>query len=83
MKDFEIKSLLIAFNSAVFILALTGFCTDRNHSKARINQLCFKYAAKKCNFLNKGKAKLICNTLVNHNSSISAIKHHKECRKDK
>ena len=83
MKDFEIKSLLVAFNSAVFILALTGFGFNRNNNNTKINQLCFKYAAKKCNFYNKEKAELICNTLINHNSSISAIKHHKECRKDK
>jgi len=82
MKDFEIKSLLIAFNSALFILVLSGFGINRNYNTNKINQLCFKYAAKKCNFLNKDKAKLICNTLINHNSSISAIKHHKECRKD-
>ena len=78
----EIKSLFIALNSAIFILVLTGFVFNRDYKVNKINQLCFKYAAKKCNFLDKDKAKLICNTLINHNSSISAIKHHKECRKD-
>ena len=78
----EIKSLFIALNSAIFILVLTGFGINKDYKANRINQLCFKYAAKKCNFINKDKAKLICNTLVNHNFNISAIKHHKECRKD-
>lgn len=82
MKDFEIKSLFIAFNAAIFVLVLTGFCININHSAGKINQLCFKYAAKKCNFTDKDKAKLICNTLINHNSNITSIKHHKECRKD-
>ena len=78
----EIKSLFIALNSALFVLVLTGFAINRDYKTNKINQLCFKYAAKKCNFLDKDKAKLICNTLINHNSNISAIKHHKECRKD-
>ena len=82
MNSYEIKSLFIAINSAIFVLALTGFGINRNYNTNKINQLCFKYAAKKCNFTDKDKAKLICNTLINHNSSISAIKHHKECRKD-
>lgn len=82
MSNYEIKSLFIALNSAIFILVLTGFGINRNYNKNKINQLCFKYAAKKCNFVNKDKARLICNTLINHNTSISAIKHHKECRKD-
>jgi len=78
----EIKSLFIALNSAIFVLVLTGFGINRNYNTNKINQLCFKYAAKKCNFTDKDKAKLICSTLVNHNFNISAIKHHKECRKD-
>ena len=82
MKSCEIKSLFIALNSAIFVLVLTGFGINRNYNTKKINQLCFKYAAKKCNFTDKDKAKLICNTLINHNSNISAIKHHKECRKD-
>ena len=82
MSNYEIRSLFIAFNSAIFVLVLTGFGISRNHNANKINQLCFKYAAKKCNFADKDKAKLICNTLINHNSNISAIKHHKECRKD-
>ena len=82
MKSYEVKSLFISLNSAIFILVLTGFGINRNYNTDKINQLCFKYAAKKCNFTDKDKAKLICNTLINHNSNISAIKHHKECRKD-
>ena len=82
MKDTEAKSLLVAFNAAIFILVLTGFGINRNYNAERMNQLCFKYAAKKCNFSNKDKARLICNTLISHNSNISGIKHHKECRKD-
>ena len=82
MSNYEIKSLFIALNSAIFVLVLTGFGINRNYNTNKINQLCFKYAAKKCNFTDKDKAKLICNTLINHNSNISAIKHHKECRKD-
>ena len=82
MNNCEIKSLFIALNSAIFVLVLTGFGINRNYNTKKINQLCFKYAAKKCNFVDKDKAKLICNTLINHNTNISAIKHHKECRKD-
>ena len=82
MKSCEVKSLFISLNSAIFILVLTGFGINRNYNTDKINQLCFKYATKKCNFTDKDKAKLICNTLINHNSNISAIKHHKECRKD-
>ena len=82
MKEYEVKSLFISLNAAIFVLVLTGFAINRNYNTDKINQLCFKYAAKKCNFIDKDKAKLICNTLINHNSNISAIKHHKECRKD-
>ena len=82
MSNHEIKSLFITLNSAIFVLVLTGFGINRNHNTNKINQLCFKYAAKKCNFTDKDKARLICSTLINHNASISAIKHHKECRKD-
>ena len=82
MNSYEIKSLFIALNSAIFVLVLTGFGINKNYNDLRLKQLCFKYAAKKCHFKNKDKAKLICNTLVSHNFKISAIMHHKECRKD-
>ena len=81
MKDFEIKSLFIAINAAVFILVLSGFGINKNYNNSKTNQICFKYAIKKCNFKNKSKARLICNTLINHNTNISAIRNHKECRK--
>tara|TARA_B100001059_G_scaffold234231_1_gene276229 strand:+ start:461 stop:712 length:252 start_codon:yes stop_codon:yes gene_type:complete len=82
MKDLKIKNLFATFSAAIFVLVLTGFGANRNYNNQRINQLCFKYAAKKCNFSDKDKARLICNTLISHNSNISGIKHHKECRKD-
>ena len=82
MNNKELKSLFVIVNAALFILVLTGFNINGNYIKSKKEQLCFKYAIKKCNFRSKEKAKLICNTLVRHNTSISGIKHHKDCRKD-
>ena len=82
VNNYETRYLFVALNSAIFVLVLTGFGVNRGYRKSKLNQLCFKYAAKKCHFKNKDKARLICNTLITHNFRISAIKHHKECRKD-
>ena len=81
MNSYDIKSLFIAINSAIFILVLTGFGINKDYSRSKVNKLCFKYAAKKCNFRDKSKARLICNTLINHNACITDIIKNKESRK--
>ena len=76
------KKLFFAFNVLAVTFVFCGFQSNSNTVFNKKRQLCFMYAAKKCNFYNKDKAQLICSTLVTHNFKISAIKNHKECRKD-
>ena len=82
MNLFKKSKNAFVFSTIVVALVLLGFKVNRNTNKLKVSQLCFKYATKKCNFKSKDKARLICNTLVSHNTKISGIKHHKECRKD-
>ena len=82
MNNKEIRSLFIAFNAAIFILVLCIFSANSNYLNNKKEQLCFKYAIKKCNFKDKSKALTICNTLVRHNREILSIKNHRQCRKD-
>lgn len=76
------KKLLLALNISAFVLVFSSFESNRNIILNKKSQLCFTYATKKCKFKSKDKARLICNTLVNHNTRISGIKHHKNCRKE-
>ncbi len=76
------KKFLLALNVTAFVLVFSGFESNRNIILNKKSQLCFMYAAKKCKFKSKDKVRLICNTLVNHNTRISGIKHHKNCRKE-
>jgi len=75
MKD---NSIIIFIYAFVFFIMIVNI--DLNKTKE--NQLCFKYAAKKCNIKDKDKMELICNILINHNSKIISIKNHRECRKE-
>ena len=75
------KKFFFAFNVIAVIFVFCGFESNSNTRFNKKSQLCFTYAAKKCNFYNKDRAKLICNTLITHNLKISSIKNHKECRR--
>ena len=77
------KKAFFIFNGMFLMLFVISTLSGNNTGKTFENKLCLKYAAKKCNNLDKEKMKSICNTLTSHRRSIVTIKNYYTCnRKD-
>ena len=77
------RKAFIIFNGVFLMLLVISALAGNNTSKTFESKLCLKYAAKKCNDLDKEKMKSICNTLTSHKRSIATIKNYYKCnRKD-
>ena len=77
------KKAFFIFNGMFSMLFVISALAGNNIDKSFESKLCLKYAAKKCNDLDKEKMKSICNTLTSHRRSIITIKNYYTCnRKD-
>ena len=73
------KKAFFIFNGMILMLFVISSLAGNNINKTFESQLCLKYAAKKCNILDKERIKYVCNTLTFHRRSITSLKNYYTC----